>query len=86
LRWVIKKNPWLTIDPKRAKATCILARTPPWSRGRAGLAARPRGIKAMNDIFAYVAGQLDDIHPKYRIDIMELVMQEVGEAARKERE
>jgi len=49
---VYKRNPWLKIDSSLAKKEAFWSHTPSWT-GNAAL--RPPGVKAINDIFKYVA-------------------------------
>lgn len=53
---VWKKNPWMTIDPSLAKSDHIWSHVPSWC-GHPEL--RPPGVKAINDIFRYVARHAD---------------------------
>lgn len=49
---VWKRNPWLKIDASLAKKDYLWSHTPSWT-GHPEL--RPPGVKAINDIFKYVA-------------------------------
>ena len=57
---MMKRNPWRLIDPAMAKKDYTMYfRLPPWADNPA---ARPAGVKAINDIFAYVRRAYKDAH------------------------
>jgi len=51
---VIKRNPWMAIEARRAKAPFILSDAPRWWHKKVGPEARPFAVKAINDIFTEI--------------------------------
>lgn len=71
---VWKKNPWLQIDSSLAKSDHIWSHVPSWT-GKPGL--RPPGVKAINDIFRYVARHVKGWTVADRVRIIGEVMSRV---------
>lgn len=79
---VLKRNPWMKIERGLVAPgkEYILADPVAWTGNKA---ARPAGVKAINDIFAYVGHQLADITSKARVHVMARVMSNVDTYATK---
>jgi len=74
--YVFKRNPWLKINPAKAKTQCVFARTPPWTEGRAEM---PMQVRAMAGIFRWAADQLDEISVDARTDVLGMYMRYMKE-------
>jgi len=71
---ILKRNPWMKINPERAKKSEMWASGPAWTGNPA---ARPPGVKAINDIFAYIARKLKGYTVRDRVEMVGRVMKDV---------
>ena len=74
--YVFKSNPWLKINPAKAKTECVFTKTPPWTKGRAEM---PVQVKAMAGIFRWGALQLKGINVDARTDVLGIYMRYMKE-------
>jgi len=76
-RYVLKGNPWMKINPAKAKTTCVIAKAPYFARAWGG--ERPIGVKAMNLLFTFAAEKLREVNPDARTDVIGYYMEMMHE-------
>lgn len=74
-KYVTKRNPWMKINPAKAKSECILAKTPYFAKAWGG--AKPVQVEAMNELFKWLADQLEDVTVDARTDIIGFYMERI---------
>lgn len=74
--YVLKMNPWVTMAAPgiRVHKNEIWAKVPSWFRNKA---ARPAGVKAINDIFTYVRSKVKGYRVQDAVRVMGEVMSHI---------